>query len=337
MEQVVNYPEKGKISEFSTNDEGYLVLPEELKSGHYRIEEIQAPEGFVRQGYETEPTEPIELVINADTPHQIDPDTGAYIVEVIQYNEEQTGSLTLTKTGEKLKEVNGDSILAKAATFLSELVDTVTGDESADTGIRKEFLYEETGVEGAVFELHAKETIYSPDGAVDENGNRIIRYEKDDLVATLTTDEEGKAVVDGLPLGSYYLKETTAGNGFVLNPEQKEFTLTAEDDTVAVVYEDVAYHNERQKIQITVEKKDAVSGEALEGVIFGLYAGEALTDAKGNVLVEKDTLIETKATGEDGTVTFDSDLIHGKYYVKEEQRLPGYLPNEEIWMITVSF
>ena len=337
VEQVVNYPEKGKISEFSTNDEGYLVLPEELKSGHYRIEEIQAPEGFVRQGYETEPTEPIELVINADTPHQIDPDTGAYIVEVIQYNEEQTGSLTLTKTGEKLKEVKGDSILAKAATFLSELVDTVTGDESADTGIRKEFLYEETGVEGAVFELHAKETIYSPDGAVDENGNRIIRYEKDDLVATLTTDEEGKAVVDGLPLGSYYLKETTAGNGFVLNPEQKEFTLTAEDDTVAVVYEDVAYHNERQKIQITVEKKDAVSGEALEGVIFGLYAGEALTDAKGNVLVEKDTLIETKATGEDGTVTFDSDLIHGKYYVKEEQRLPGYLPNEEIWEIDASY
>ena len=333
VEQNVNYPEKGKISEFSTNDEGYLVLPEELKAGHYRIEEIQAPEGFVRQGYETEPTEPIELVINADTPHQIDPDTGAYIVEVIQYNEEQTGSLTLTKTGEKLVEVKGESILEKAADLLSDLVDTVTGDESADIGIQREFLYEESGVEGAVFELYAKDTIYSPDGAVDANGNRVIRYEKDDLVATLTTDAEGKAVADGLPLGSYYLKETTAGTGFVLNQEQKEFTLTAEDDTVAVVYEDVAYHNERQKIQITAKKKDAVSGEALEGVVFGLYAGEDITDAQGNVLIEKDALIETKATGEDGTVTFDSDLIHGKYYVKEEQRLPGYLPNEEIWEI----
>ena len=66
---------------------------------------------------------------------------------------------------------------------------------------------------------------------------------------------------------------------------------------------------------------------------FGLYAGENITDAQGNVLIEKDALIETKATGEDGTVTFDSDLIHGKYYVKEEQRLPGYLSNEEIWEI----
>lgn len=172
---------------------------------------------------------------------------------------------------------------------------------------------------------------------MDEEGNRIVRYEKNDLVTGLTTDGNGEAVETGLPLGSYYLKETTAGEGFVLNTEQKEFTLTAEDDTVAVVYEGVEYHNERQKIQIRVEKKDAVSGETLEGVIFGLYAGENITDAQGDVVIPKDTRIETKATGEDGTLTFDSDLCHGKYYVKEEQRLPGYLPNEEIWEIDASY
>ena len=74
--------------------------------------------------------------------------------------------------------------------------------------------------------MHAKDTIYSPDGAKDEQGNPVIRYEKDDLVATLVTDTEGKAVVNNLPLGSYYMKETIAGDHFVLNPEQKEFTLT---------------------------------------------------------------------------------------------------------------
>ena len=77
--------------------------------------------------------------------------------------------------------------------------------------------------------------------AKDEQGNPVIRYEKDDLVTTLVTDTEGKAVVNNLPLGSYYMKETIAGDHFVLNPEQKEFTLTAEDDTQAVVYEGVAY------------------------------------------------------------------------------------------------
>ena len=48
VEQMVYYPEKEKISEFSTNADGYLILPEELKAGHYRIEEIQAPDGYVK-------------------------------------------------------------------------------------------------------------------------------------------------------------------------------------------------------------------------------------------------------------------------------------------------
>ena len=130
------------------------------------------------------------------------------------------------------------------------------------------------------------------------------------------TDTEGKAVVNNLPLGSYYMKETIAGDHFVLNPEQKEFTLTAEDDTQAVVYEGVAYKNERQKISISVEKKDAVTEEKLEGVIFGLYAKEDILSQQGEVLVEKDTLLEKKATDEKGQLTFDSDLYHGKYYVK---------------------
>ena len=138
-------------------------------------------------------------------------------------------------------------------------------------------------------------------------------------------------------LTSYYMKETIAGDHFVLNPEQKEFTLTAEDDTQAVVYEGVAYKNERQKISISVEKKDAVTEEKLEGVIFGLYAKEDILSQQGEVLVEKDTLLEKKATDEKGQLTFDSDLYHGKYYVKEEVRKPGYLPNEEIWEIDASY
>ena len=34
------------------------------------------------------------------------------------------------------------------------------------------------------------------------------------------------AVINNLPLGTYYLKEVVAGENFVLNTEQKEFTLT---------------------------------------------------------------------------------------------------------------
>ena len=157
------------------------------------------------------------------------------------------------------------------------------------------------------------------------------------MVAKLTTDEKGMAVLNNLPLGTYYLKEVVAGENFVLNTEQKEFTLTAEDDTQAVVYEGVTYKNERQKVSVSVEKKDSVTGEKLEGVIFGLYAGEDIVSNQGEVLVEKDTLLEKKATDKNGNLTFDSDLPHGKYYVKEEVRKAGYLPNEEVWKVDASY
>lgn len=354
VEQTVFYPKKETFRIFTTNEEGYLVTPEELKCSTYRIEEVKAPESFVRQGYEmslydgkdvisplnvtgegtykANAKESIVIKVSSDSAHQIDPDTGAVIVEVEQPNDEQVGSLTLTKTGEQPIKVEGESLLEKAKGLITKIKAVVTG-EDTDTGVFRNIVYEESGVEGAVFELYAKDTIYSPDGAKDEQGNPVIRYQKDDLVATLETDEEGKAVVNNLPLGSYYLKETVAGDHFVLNPEQKEFTLTTEGDTQAVVYEGVAYKNERQKISISLEKKDAVTEEYLEGVIFGLYAKEDILSQQGEVLLEKDTPLEKKATDENGQLTFDSDLYHGNYYVKEEVRKPGYLPNEEIWEI----
>lgn len=37
------------------------------------------------------------ITVSSNTAHQIDPDTGAVIVEAWQPNDEQVGSLTLTK------------------------------------------------------------------------------------------------------------------------------------------------------------------------------------------------------------------------------------------------
>lgn len=358
IEQTVHYPKKEKIKVFSTNGEGYLITPEELKAGTYRIEEVRAPEGFVRQGkemalhdgknlisplqlskggtYRENPQKPITITVSSHTAHQIDPDTGAVVVEVEQRNDEQVGSLTLEKTGEQLKAVTGDSLMDKGKRLLGRIKAAVTGDKE-QTGISHAFQYEESGVEGAVFELYAKEDIRSPDGAKDGEGRPVIRYAKDELVATLTTDAKGKAHLNNLPLGSYYMKETTAGEHFVLNTERKEFTLTAGNDTQAVVYEGIAYKNERQKIAVSLEKTDAVSGRKLEGVIFGLYAAQDIVSKQGEVLVKKDTLLEKKATDKDGRLTFDSDLFHGKYDVKEELGKPGYLPNQEIWEFDTSY
>ena len=48
VEQTVFYPKKETISVFKTNEEGYLVTPEELKCSTYRIEEVDV---YKRQAY----------------------------------------------------------------------------------------------------------------------------------------------------------------------------------------------------------------------------------------------------------------------------------------------
>ena len=357
VEQTVYYPKKEKITIFKTTDEGYLLTPEKLKSGTYQIEEVKAPAGFVLAGseealiadgkvislleltsegsYEKHAAKGIEINVGAGTAHEVDPDSGVPIVTVEQKNNEQVGSLTIMKTGEQLEDVTGDGILDKIADGLSKVAAVFTGTDYSDK-VFHEFAYKENGITGAVFEVYAKENILSPDGALNHEGNPVVRYQKDDLIATLTTND-GKAILHNLPLGSYYVKETVAGENLVLNTEVKEFTLTAESDTVAVVYEGVDYYNERQKIEVSIGKVDYVSKEAISGVVFGLYAKEDIVSLQGEVLVQKDALIEQKATDEAGKLTFVSDLPHGSYYVKELLRAPGYIPNETIWDVEVSY
>ena len=52
VEMPVRYPSQGKTSVFHTSEDGFLVTPGFLKSGTYRIEEVQAPEDYVQQGFE---------------------------------------------------------------------------------------------------------------------------------------------------------------------------------------------------------------------------------------------------------------------------------------------
>lgn len=192
-------------------------------------------------------------------------------------------------------------------------------------------------MEGAEFAIHAKETIYTPDGQKDEAGNRIVKYEKDALVARMVTDKEGKAVLNNLPIGKYYVVEEKAGQNCVLDPEAKEFEIAYKGQEVAVDYVTMELTNQRQKVSLSLLKKDAETGKPLEGVVFGLYAQEDIKNAAGEVVVEKDALIELGTTDEEGKLVFQADLPHGKYYIQEVEHKPGYLPNDEVYSFDASY
>ena len=46
VEQVTTYPTTVTHTSYFTDTDGYLILPQNLKIGHYRIEEVTAPEGY---------------------------------------------------------------------------------------------------------------------------------------------------------------------------------------------------------------------------------------------------------------------------------------------------
>ncbi len=300
VEQVTTYPTTVVHKSYFTDETGYLILPQNLDAGHYRIEEVTAPDGYtLNENY-------YEVSVASDTAYQMDSISGDVIIEVVYENHPVKGELQIVKKGEILEDFD------------------------------KDFSYQEINLSGAVFDLYAAEDIYTADAQNDEQGNRILEYAEGTKVATLTTDQEGKASVSDLPLGTYELVEITAPEGFVKNPEPQKVTFKYEDQNTPVIEQEVLLKNERQKAKISVVKRDAETKKEIKGAVFGLYAKEDI-QVGNQILVKADTLIGKAETGEDGKATFSFDLPFGKYYVKELEAPEGYVSSEQVLDVEFSY
>lgn len=293
VEQVTTYPNTVVHKSYFTDENGYLILPESLKCGNYRIEEVRAPDGY------TQNTQYVEIKVDKNTAYQMDSVSGDAIITVTYENHPVKGKLVIHKSGETLK------------------------------SFKKDFVYEEASLEGAEFEIYAAEDIFTPDHQVDEQGNRHVIYAKDTLVKTVTTNKNGEAVIKDLPLGKYRVKETKAPAGFVLNPDSQEVAFIYKDQNTPEIEEKLEFSNERQKVELSVEKRDAETGKALKGATFGLYNKEAISSGD-KVIVKADTLLQEITTNEKGKAAFTLDLPLGRYYVKELQAPAGYVSSDEI-------
>ena len=293
VEQVTTYPNTVVHKSYFTDENGYLILPESLKCGNYRIEEVSAPDGY------TQNTQYVEIKVDKNTAYQMDSVSGDAIITVTYENHPVKGKLVIHKSGETLK------------------------------SFKKDFVYEETSLEGAEFEIYAAEDIFTPDHQVDEQGNRHVIYAKDTLVKTVTTNKNGEAVIKDLPLGKYRVKETKAPAGFVLNPDNQEVSFIYKDQNTPEIEEKLEFSNERQKVELSVEKQDAETGKALKGATFGLYNKEAISSGD-KVIVKADTLLQEITSNEKGKAAFTLNLPLGRYYVKELQAPAGYVSSDEI-------
>ena len=141
-----------------------------------------------------------------------------------------------------------------------------------------------------------------------------------------------------LPAGKYYVKEVKTAHGYVLDKEPRYVDLSYRDQDTPVITYDEKWQNARQKVKVTVLKKEKDTERVLAGGVFGLYTSEDIKNAKGEVLLEKDSLIEQRVTDEKGQITFTADLpVDGKYYVKEVFAPDGFVTTDEVQEFTFEY
>lgn len=292
VEQVTTYPTTVTHKSYFTDEKGYLILPQNLKIGHYRIEEVTAPFGYtINENY-------YEVTVDSNTAYQMDNVSGDVVIEVVYENHPVKGKLLIQKAGEVLDGFNDD------------------------------FTYKTENLEGAVFEVYAAEDIYTADFRKDADGKRILEYAAGTQVATLTTDKNGEAELADLPLGSYKVSEVKAPEGFVLNEKAQTVTFAYADQNTPVIDQTAAFENERQKVEISVVKLDSETKAGVAGAVFGLYAKEDIS-AHGEVIVNADSLLGKAESGEDGNALFALDVPFGTYYIRELKAPAGYVSSDK--------
>lgn len=196
---------------------------------------------------------------------------GNLICTVVQGNQEQKGILELIKHGEKLYDAKaeGTSLKEKLEEHYFRPLWKLSEYHKKDLV----FDYEDAPIEGAVFEIYAAEDIYTQEldkEKLSEYGVSLDDYlvwHKNDKVGTITTDQTGYGYLADLYIGSYYIREVTAGDGFVLNDEIQYFEITPQEQKVNFEWVSSDYKNRRQKVCLEVTKKDVETGEKLAGAV----------------------------------------------------------------------
>lgn len=195
--------------------------------------------------------------------------------------------------------------------------------------------YSVNGLSGSVFEIYADADIKTPDGTV--------RAKKDELVATLKTNNKGTATSKQLYLGKYRVVETVAPYGTVINPEPHTVELTYSGQNEKVTNTSTSFTNDRQKVEIDLtkileqdEKFNIGNNDEILNVSFGLYADEDLKASNGTV-IPKNGLIEIITCDEKGKSQFTTDIPIGSYYVKEISTDNHYILSDKKYPVVFEY
>lgn len=285
------------IEEATSGSDGNLTFTKDYPIETYVVRETKAPNGYDK----------CEDEIIFDATKQTE--EGAVIAMKEAFGNCPVAELTIYKVGEVLIDV----------------------ESMKNPDVIHRFIYSEESLEGITFDVFAGEDISYL------QGTKNTTIEKGTKVGTVTTDKDGKAKLENLPLGTYLVKETTTLPGYVLDTEEKKVKLDNVNENAEVETESLKVLNKKQRVNISVTKASETDQTPLSGAVFGLYSKKDIVSNDGKVLVKADELIENATTGVDGKCQFTDTLPNGEYYVIEEKAPAGYVNGSQRFDISAEF
>ena len=309
ISQKIYYPSEMILDTFYTDESGSLMLPQELAYGDYELHEVQSAEGYVLD--------------KNPVPFTIDGSVETVVVE--KTNTAQKGRISVQKTGDIFT-----TVATASSAYTDENCETIVNPTTYTP------VFASGNLSGAVFQIIAVEDIVTLDGTIRANAG--------DVVAEITTDENGYAETDLLYLGKYEVRENTAPDGYVLNAESQFVELTYAGQEIAVRDTvNTSFVNDYQGVEISLSKvmeKDELfnigNSDEYTRVRFGLFAAENITAADGSV-IPADGLISEISLAENMSAKFDTALPFGKYYVQEIATDEHYVLNGKKYLVNFEY
>lgn len=184
----------------------------------------------------------------------------------------------------------------------------------------------EIGMNGEIsavtFGLFAAEDLTAADGSV---------IPADSLLEILSVDENGHAVCKpDLPFGSFYLKELSTDEHYILSDEKHPIVFDYAGQETALVEikanDGKQIDNDLIYGEIHGLKKDE-DGSALGGAVIGLFKADCTEFTRENAIL-------TAISAEDGGFSF-ADVPYGNWIVREIEAPTGFVLSDETFAVTV--
>ena len=172
---------------------------------------------------------------------------------------------------------------------------------------------------GAVFEIFA-----------DKNGNEKFENDTDKSYGFLNETGSGIYQLDGVEYGGYFLKETVAPAGYVIDENYYYFEIRENGEIVNVSNDKSSdkFFNDVIRGNVNGLKINADDKTELQGALIGLFAENESEFTEKNA-------IETVTSGKDGSFKF-TDIIYGKYKVAEIEAPEGFVLSENVYDVNIN-